>query len=64
MKTKKETDEYLQEKVKNCFEVIAFISWVSEQSLSYSEIAEFSGFFETLGKKFNLTEEFKENGII
>ena len=45
-------------------EAINFQRWVSEQSLSYSEIAEFSGFFETLGKKFNLTEEFKENGII
>ena len=45
-------------------EAINFQRWVSEQSLSYSQIAEFSGYFETLGKKFNLTEEFKENGII
>lgn len=39
-------------------------AWASEQSLSYSELAEWQGFFETLAKKFNLTDEFKENGII
>ena len=43
---------------------IDFQAWASNESLSYSEIAEFSGYFETLAKKFNLTEEFKENGII
>ncbi|GBE19340.1 hypothetical protein BMS3Abin17_00063 [archaeon BMS3Abin17] len=43
---------------------IDFQKWVSEENLSYSEIIEFNGFFETLSKKFNLTEEFKENGII
>ena len=42
---------------------INFQSWVSEENLSYSELIEYSGFFDTLGKKFNLTEEFKENGI-
>lgn len=41
-----------------------FQNWVSEESLSYGELSEYSGYFETLGKKFNLTEEFKENGII
>jgi hypothetical protein len=38
--------------------------WASEQSLSYSELADWSGFFRTLARKFNLTDEFKENGII
>lgn len=39
-------------------------AWASEQSLSYSELSEWQGFFETLAKKFDLTDEFKENGII
>lgn len=43
---------------------IDFQLWVSEENLSYSEIAEWGGYFETLAKKFNLTEEFEENGII
>lgn len=38
--------------------------WQSEQSLSYSELAEWQAIFETLADKFDLTEEFKENGII
>jgi len=43
---------------------INFQNWASEKSLSYAELSEYSGYFETLGKKFNLTEEFKENAII
>lgn len=39
-------------------------AWASEQSLSYGELAEWTTFFEELGKKFNLTDEFKENGIL
>ena len=38
--------------------------WVSEQSLSYGELAEWQAVFEELGKKFALEQEFKENGII
>lgn len=38
--------------------------WAGEQSLSYGELSEWQGFFETLAKKFDLTDEFKENGII
>ncbi len=36
----------------------------SEKSLSYGELSEWQGYFEKLAKKFNLTKEFKENGII
>ena len=43
---------------------IDFQSWVSQQNLSYLEISNFQSYFETLAKKFNLMEEFKENGII
>lgn len=42
---------------------IDFQNWASEQNLSYSEIANYQNYFEKLGKKFKLTEEFKENGI-
>jgi hypothetical protein len=43
---------------------IDYQNWASEQNLSYSEIAEYQNYFEELGKKFKLTEEFKENAII
>ena len=43
---------------------IDFQRWASEENLSYGELVVYSGYFETLAKKFNLTEEFKENGII
>lgn len=38
--------------------------WASEQNLSYSELAEWNAIFAKLGEQFNLTDEFKENGII
>lgn len=39
-------------------------NWQSEQSLSYGELAEWSDIFTELGERFDLTEEFNENGII
>lgn len=39
-------------------------SWASEQSLSMGELAEWYSYFEELGKRFELTEEFAENGIL
>lgn len=38
--------------------------WAGEQSLSYGELAEWADHFTQLGEQFNLTDEFKENGII
>ncbi len=38
--------------------------WQSNQSLSYGEVIEWQNCFEKIGKKFKLTEEFKENCII
>jgi len=38
--------------------------WSSEQSLSYGELAEWQAHFKKLGKRFGLTTEFKENGIL
>ena len=39
-------------------------AWSAEQSLSYGELADWAAGFEELAKKFNLTYEFKENGIL
>ncbi len=39
-------------------------NWASEQNLSYSELAEWQAIFCELSEKFNLEDEFKENGII
>lgn len=39
-------------------------NWQSEQSLSYAELSLWQDFFGRLAKKFNLTDEFRENGII
>lgn len=33
-------------------------------SYSWGELAEWTGYFEKLGRRYGLTEEFKENGII
>jgi|PlaIllAssembly_1097288.scaffolds.fasta_scaffold02141_9 hypothetical protein len=43
---------------------IEYQSWVSEQSLSWGEVAFYSNYFRELGKKFGLIKEFKENAII
>lgn len=36
----------------------------AERSWSYSELSDMQDTFATLAKKFKLTDEFKENGII
>ncbi len=38
--------------------------WASEQSLSYGELADYAAYFEALAAKFDLVDEFQENGII
>ena len=50
---------------------IEWQQWAGEQNqigdeptLSMSDFADWSDFFSKLGKKFNLTEELSENGII
>jgi len=54
--------------IKNKGDAIAYAidyqNWSSEQNLSYGEIVKYQNHFEKLGKKFKLTNEFKENGII
>lgn len=39
-------------------------NWQSKQNLSYGELAEWWEIFKDLADRFNLTEEFKENGIL
>ncbi len=42
-------------------------NWAGDQEedgLSYGELSEWQVVFEDLAERFNLTEEFKENGII
>jgi len=41
-----------------------FQVWASEQSLSYGELAEWGEVLSRLAERFDLVEEFKENGII
>ena len=43
---------------------IAWQHWQSDQDLSYQEVADWQDYFFELAEKFDLTEEFKENGII
>lgn len=53
-KTKEEARQY----------AIWYQNWMTEQNLSYSEIAYWQGVFLAVGKNFGLLKEFKENGII
>jgi hypothetical protein len=46
-------------------------NWLSEQNqigqeptVYTTDLIEWQGIFESLGRKFDLTDEFKENGII
>lgn len=43
---------------------IEYQHWASNRNLSYGELVEYQNYFTKLGKKFGLTREFKENGII
>lgn len=45
-------------------EALDWQNWQAEQELSMVELLEWYSHFETTGAKFNLTEEFAENGII
>ena len=38
--------------------------WQSEQSMSYGELAHWQGFLSELAGKWDLVDEFKENGIL
>ena len=38
--------------------------WASKKDLSYSEISQWQNYFKKIADKFNLKDEFVENGII
>lgn len=52
--TREEAQDYAQE----------WQQWAGEESLSYGELAEWGAIFEELAERFDLKEEFMENGII
>lgn len=43
---------------------IQWQQWFSEQNMSWSELSEWEIVFENLAKRFDLVEEFIENGIL
>lgn len=58
MKTYKERKEAAREKA---------IEWqrtFEEHNYSWGELVEWNAYFEALGKRYGLTDEFRENGII
>ena len=43
---------------------IDYQNWASQQDLSYGELIHFQNKLSNIAEKFDLVEEFKENGII
>lgn len=43
---------------------IDYQTWANKRSMTYTDISQWQGYFETLARKFNLVKEFKENGIV
>jgi len=43
---------------------IDYQKWASEQDLSYGEVIHFTNKLSKIAEKFDLVEEFQENGII
>ena len=43
---------------------IDYQNWASNQDLSYGELIHFQNKLSTIAEKFDLVEEFQENGII
>ena len=58
MKTYRERKEAARE------EAIEYQFNFGEQSYTWSELAEATGYFEKIGKRYGLLKEFRENGII
>jgi hypothetical protein len=45
-------------------QAIDWQTWAAEQSMSYGELIHWQQHFTITGQQWNLTEEFKENGIL
>ncbi len=54
IKTKEEARQYAKD----------WQTWASKQNLSYGELADWNKIMQDQANKFDLVEEFKENGII
>lgn len=57
-------NKYQQAKERARQAAISIQMTFSENSYSMSDLADFSAYFEKLGKRYGLIKEFKENGII
>lgn len=45
-------------------QAITWQNWSSDQIMSWDELLDWSGYFEKVGARFGLTDEFYENGIL
>lgn len=43
---------------------IEWQQWQATQDLSYDELLQWQTYFESIAKEYNLTDEFRENGVI
>lgn len=43
---------------------IEWQNWITDRTLFYGELAEWGQYFQEIAERFDLTEEFQENGII
>ena len=66
VKKKFDTKRLLKAKSKEDARDIAidYQQWVSEENLSYGELAIYGNQLRKLGKKYGILREIKENGII
>lgn len=55
---------YAERKEKARNEAIEWQSDFANHNYYWSELADFSAYFEKLGKRYGLLREFRENGII
>lgn len=55
---------YREKKAKAREEAIRWQAEFQDHDYSYSELADWQAYFEKLGKRYGLTREFRENGII
>lgn len=39
-------------------------AWTANNAMSYMELADWEDYFREIAKKFDLTDEFKENGVL
>ena len=45
-------------------QAIDFMNWQATKSMSYEEILEWRDYFYHIAKKYDLEDEFNENGVI